>query len=72
MGENSGNALEVSKQEGDSSLKIKVLGRMLLGHQGPRRRDIPDKNLMQVSKKGRGYQNRAPSLLEPRVFFETH
>ena len=31
------------------SLMIKLLGRIFLGHQGPRRRDIPDKNFMQVA-----------------------
>ena len=36
-------------QEGKNSLKIKLLGRIFLGHQGPRRRDIPDKNFMQVA-----------------------
>ena len=29
-------------QEGKNSLKIKLLGRIFLGYQGPRRRDIPD------------------------------
>ena len=32
-----------------SSLNIKFLGGMFLGHPGPRRRDIPDKNFMQVA-----------------------
>ena len=32
-----------------NSLNIKFLGRMFLGHPGPRRRDIPDKNFMQVA-----------------------
>ena len=36
-------------QEGKNSLKIKFLDRIFLGHQGPRRRDIPDKNSMQVA-----------------------
>ena len=36
-------------QEGKNNLKIKFLGRIFLGHQAPRRRDIPDKNFMQVS-----------------------
>ena len=30
-------------------LNIKFLGRIFLGHPGPRRRDIPDKNFMQVA-----------------------
>ena len=29
-----------------NSLKIEFLGRIFLGHPGPRRRDIPDKNFM--------------------------
>ena len=29
--------------------KNKVLGGIFLGHQGPRRRDIPDKNFMQLA-----------------------
>ena len=33
-------------QEAKNSLKIKFLGRMFLGHQGPRRRNIPDKTLL--------------------------
>ena len=32
-----------------NSLNIKFLGGIFLGHPGPRRRDIPDKNLMQVA-----------------------
>ena len=36
-------------QEAKNSLKIKFLGRIFLGHQGPRCRDIPDKNFMQVA-----------------------
>ena len=32
-----------------NSLNIQCLGGTFLGHQGPRRRDIPDKNFMQVS-----------------------
>ena len=32
-----------------SSLNIKFLGGIFLGHPGPRRRDIPDKNFMQVA-----------------------
>ena len=36
-------------QEGKNSLKVKFLGRIFLGHKGPRRRDIPDKNFMQVA-----------------------
>ena len=36
-------------QEGKNSLNIKFLGGMFLGHQGPRRRDIPDENFMQVA-----------------------
>ena len=36
-------------QERKSSLNIKFLGRIFLGHPGPRRQDIPDKNCMQVA-----------------------
>ena len=36
-------------EERRSSLNIKILGGIFLGHQGPRRRDIPDKNFMQVA-----------------------
>ena len=36
-------------QEWKSSLNIKFLGGIFLGHQGPRHRDIPDKNFMQVA-----------------------
>ena len=36
-------------QERKSSLNIKFLGGTFLGHPGPRRRDIPDKNFMQVA-----------------------
>ena len=32
-----------------NSLNIKFLGGIFLGHLGPRRRDIPDKNFMQVA-----------------------
>ena len=32
-----------------NSLNIKFLGGMFLGHPGPRRRDIPNKNFMQVA-----------------------
>ena len=32
-----------------NSLNIKSLGRIFLGHPEPRRRDIPDKNFMQVA-----------------------
>ena len=32
-----------------NSLNIKFLGGIFLGHPGPRRRDIPDKNFMQVA-----------------------
>ena len=32
-----------------NSLNIKFLGRIFLGHPAPRRRDIPDKNFMQVA-----------------------
>ena len=32
-----------------NSLNIKFLGGIFLGHPGPRRRDIPDKNFMQVT-----------------------
>ena len=31
-----------NNQDGKSSLKLKFLGRIFLGHQGPRRPDIPD------------------------------
>ena len=31
-----------------NSLNIKFLGGIFLGHPGPRRQDIPDKNFMQV------------------------
>ena len=36
-------------KEWKSSLNIKFLGGTCLGHQGPRRRDIPDKKFMQVA-----------------------
>ena len=36
-------------QEWRSSINIKFLGGILLGHQGPRHRDIPDKKFMQVA-----------------------
>ena len=36
-------------QERKSSLNIKFLGGIFLGHQEPRRRDIPDENFMQVA-----------------------
>ena len=36
-------------QERRSSLNITLLGGIFLRHQGPRRRDIPDKNFMQVA-----------------------
>ena len=37
-------------QEGKKKkLKIKLLGRIFLGHQGPRRRDIADKTFMEVA-----------------------
>ena len=32
-----------------NSLNIKFLGGIFLGHPGPRRRDIPDKNFMEVA-----------------------
>ena len=32
-----------------NSLNIEFLGGMFLGHLGPRRRDIPDKNFMRVA-----------------------
>ena len=32
-----------------NSLKTEFLGRIFLGHQGPRHRDIPDKSFMQVA-----------------------
>ena len=32
-----------------NSLNIKFLGGIFLGHPGPRHRDIPDKNFMQVA-----------------------
>ena len=31
------------------ALKIKFVGGIFLGHQGPRRRELPDKNFMQVA-----------------------
>ena len=40
---------EDSYQEREACLNIKFLGGICLGHQGPRRRDIPDKNSMQVA-----------------------
>ena len=36
-----GNPLTIC-QDGKSSLTIKFLGKIFLGHKGPRRRDIPD------------------------------
>ena len=36
-------------EERKSSLKIKFLGGIFLKHQGPRRRDIPDKHFLQVA-----------------------
>ena len=36
-------------QEQESSLNIQFLGGIFLGHPEPRRRDIPDKNFMQVA-----------------------
>ena len=36
-------------RKGKNSLKIKVFGEDIPGHQGPRRRDIPDKNFAQVA-----------------------
>ena len=49
-----GTAIEVHGvppkiQERKSSLNINFLGEIFLGHPGPRRRDIPDKNFMQVA-----------------------
>ena len=38
-----------SNQVRKNSLNIKFLGGIFLGHPGPRRRDIPDKNFMQVA-----------------------
>ena len=38
-----------SSQVRKNSLNIKFLGGIFLGHPGPRRRDIPDKNFMQVA-----------------------
>ena len=38
-----------ASKKGKNSLKIEFLGRIFLGHQGPRRRDVPDKNFMQVA-----------------------
>ena len=38
-----------SHQVRRNSLNIKFLGGIFLGHPGPRRRDIPDKNFMQVA-----------------------
>ena len=32
-----------------NSLNIKFVGGIFLGHPGPKRRDIPDKNFMQVA-----------------------
>ena len=41
-------ALTIVRSE-KNSLNIKFLGGIFLGHPGPRRRDIPDKNFMQVA-----------------------
>ena len=41
--------MSTSFQVRKSSLNIKFLGGMFLRHPGPRRRDIPDKNFMQVA-----------------------
>ena len=45
--EKNGNFLMTTTRE--AKKKIKFLGRIFLGHQGSRRRDIPDKNFMQVA-----------------------
>ena len=42
-----GMATQMSVQK--KSLKTKFLGGISLGHQGPRRRDIPDKDFVQVA-----------------------
>ena len=39
-------------QERKSSLNRKFLGGIFLGHPGPRRRDIPDKNFMLLGHPG--------------------
>ena len=44
-----GAALATPNQVRKNSLNIKFLGGIFLGHPGPRRRDIPDKNFMQVA-----------------------
>ena len=46
----------ISKRMVICSLNIKFLGRifLFLGHQGPRRRDIPDKNFRQVDREWPG------------------
>ena len=42
-------ATSALEKERKSSLNIEFLGGMFLGHEGPRSRDIPDKNFMQVA-----------------------
>ena len=44
-----GSVHALSSQVRKNSLNIKFLGGIFLGHPGPRRRDIPDKNFMQVA-----------------------
>ena len=39
----------IQNQVRKNSLNLKFLGGIFLGHPGPRRRDIPDKNFMQVA-----------------------
>ena len=43
------NSSEESLRSEKNSLNIEFLGGIFLGHPGPRRRDIPDKNFMQVA-----------------------
>ena len=43
-----GVGVEVRKKK-KKNLNIKFLGGIFLGHPGPRRRDIPDKNFVQVA-----------------------
>ena len=44
-----GSLRPLSESGKKNSLKINFLGRIFLGNQGPRRRDILDKNIMQVA-----------------------
>ena len=44
-----GNVMTIKFQVRKNSLNIKFLGGIFLGHPGPRRRGIPDKNFMQVA-----------------------